>query len=131
MSTRNATLFYPNDTFIVALNQLDVPVAASVNAHLLHFENVWRASKHDGDIPAGFFLEIYHGVEEPYRLYQIRVGPGHSYRVVIMFLDRGAEAYWVHIFKKVKDRQPADMQRAHLHAQWLWDKLQRRNDHGT
>jgi hypothetical protein len=48
-----------------------------------------------------------------------------------MFLDSSSDAYWIDIFKKVKDRQPEDMKRARLLAQRLWDELKRRNDHGT
>jgi hypothetical protein len=131
VSARSITIFYRDDCFTDALNQLDVSVVAAVNAHLIRFENVWKASKHNGDIPAGFYLEAYQDVDGLYQLYQIRVGPKHGCRVIIMFLDGGSDAYWVHIFKKVKDRQPEDMKRAHSYAQRLWEKLQRRNDYGT
>jgi hypothetical protein len=131
VSARSVTVFYSDDSFTDALNQLDVSVVAAVNVHLVRFENAWKASKHDGEIPAGFYLEAYHDVDGPYQLYQIRVGPRHGCRVVVMFLDGGSDAYWVHIFQKVKNRQPEDMKRAHLYAQRLWAKLQRRNDHET
>lgn len=131
MSIRSGTVFYRDAGFTSALDKFDYSVVAAINAHIIHFERAWRASKHDGDIPAGFCLEAYHDIDGPYRLYQIRVGPKHGYRATIMFLDRGSDAYWMYVFKKVKDRQPEDMKRARMCAQQLWNELQRRNDHGT
>lgn len=130
MGTRSGTVFHTNASFLEALNTFNYPIVAAINTHVAHFERTWRASQHDGDIPAGFCLEAYHDIEGPYRLYQIRVGPKHGYRANILFLDRGSDAYWMYIFKKVKDRQPEDMKRARIHAQRLWNELQREEDHG-
>jgi hypothetical protein len=44
-----------------------------------------------------------------------------------MFLDEGTDAYWVYAFKKGKDRQPEDMNRARVLAQRYWEKIKERD----
>ncbi len=131
MGTRSNTVFRKLSGFTTALDAFDTSVAAAITAHILQFERAWKASRHDGELPTGFRFEAYLKVDAPYRLCQIRVGPKHGYRALVMFLDSSSDAYWIDIFKKVKDRQPEDMKRARLLAQRLWDELKRRNDHGT
>ncbi len=116
---RSATVFRSVASFTSALNEFDMPVVASINAHLLHFERAWKASRHDGEIPTGFYFEAYADVDGPYRLCQIRVGPNHGFRALVMFLNNSPDAYWIYIFKKVKNRQPEDMKRARTLAQRL------------
>lgn len=131
MSIRNGTVFRTVKSFTNALNKFDGPVAATISAHISNFERAWKASKHDGEIPSGFCLEFDKDAKGPYRLYQVRVGPKHGYRADVVFLDSGSNAYWVYTFKKVRNRQPEDMQRARFYAQQLWEELQGGNNHGT
>ena len=58
MSRRSGTFFYPNASFTIALDKFDLSVRAIITAHLLRFEEAWRASRDDGDVPAGFCLEF-------------------------------------------------------------------------
>lgn len=129
MGTRSTTVFRKLSGFTAALDRFDMSVVAALTAHILQFERAWRASRHDGELPTGFHFEAYLKVDEPYRLCQIRVGPKHGYRALVMFPDKSSDAYWVHIFKKVKDRQPEDMKRARLLSQRLWDEIKGRNDY--
>lgn len=131
MSLRSATVFSTIESFTLALNEFDVSVVASINAHIVLFEKAWKGSKHDGEILSGFEFEAYTGVSGPYRLCQIRVGPGRGFRALVMFPNDSSEAYWIYIYKKVRNRQPDDMDRARTLAQRLWDKLQKRGTHGT
>lgn len=130
VSLRSATVFRSVVSFTSALDGFDVSAAAIISAHLMHFEKAWKASRHDGEIPTGFVFEAYIDVDGPYRLCQIRVGPGHGFRAIVMFLDNSPEGYWIYIFKKVRDRQPDDMKRARTLAQRLWDELEKRDKHG-
>jgi hypothetical protein len=130
VNLRSATAFRSVASFTLALNELDVPVVAAINAHILHFERAWKASRHDGEIPTGFVFEAYTDGDGPYRLCQIRVGPGHGFRAIVMFLDNSPDAYWLYIYKKARNRQPEDMKRARTLAQRLWDELEKRDKHG-
>ena len=127
MSSRSETVFRRLASFTKNLDEFDSNVATPIAAHIIQFENAWKVSKHDGEIPSGFHFEAYLKVDEPYRLCQIRVGPKHGYRALVVFLDRSSDAYWIYVFKKVKDRQPEDMNRARVLAQKLWNELKRRD----
>ena len=126
MGPRNTAVFYRIASFDNGLNTFDTRVVATIEAHIVHFERAWKASGHDGEIPSSFFFEAYLHVDEPYRLCQIRVGPKRGYRALIMFLNRSPNAFWIYVFKKVKNRQPEDMERARIIAQKLWNQLQER-----
>lgn len=128
MGSRSVTVFRRLASFTTILDKLDSSASAPIVAHIIQFERAWKASRHDGEIPSGFYFEAYLKVDDPYRLCQVRVGPKHGYRALVVFLDRSSDAYWIYIFKKVRDRQPEDMNRARVLAQRLWDELQRRND---
>lgn len=123
MDSRSIAIFYRIASFENALKEFDIAVDAQIEAHITHFERAWKASKHDGDLPSSFCFEAYHRVEHAYRLCQIRVGPNHGYRCVVMFLDRSSAAYWVHVFKKTRNKQPKDMARAYEIAERLWNHL--------
>ena len=57
------------------------------------------------------------------------MGPGTppGYRAWVMFLEESTNAYWVYAFKKVRDRQPEDMNRARMLAQRYWEKNKERD----
>ena len=123
MDSRSIAIFYRIASFENALQEFDTTVDAQIEAHIAYFEQAWRASNHDGDIPSGFCFEAYLQVQQAYRLCQIRVGPGHGYRCVVMVLDRSSAAYWVYAFKKTRNRQPKDMARACEIAEKLWNRF--------
>lgn len=131
MGSRNVTIFRRLANFSELLDRFEDSVVASIIAHIMQFERAWKVSRHDGEIPSGFHFEAYLKVNEPYRLCQIRVGPKHGYRALVMLLDGNSDAYWIYIFKKVKDRQPEDMSRARLLAERHWNELKRRDDNGS
>lgn len=126
MSLRDETRFYATVAFLEILDTYDVYVKATIAAHLKHFEQAWCNSNHDGDLPSSNQFEAYTDVRGPYRLGQIRLGPGHGYRALVMLLNGRAEAYWVYLFKKGKRRQPEDMQRGRIKAQQLWIEIEKR-----
>lgn len=131
MGSRSATVFRRLASCTELLNSFDGPVVASIVAHMMQFERAWKASRHDGEIPSGFHFEAYLKISEPYRLCQIRIGPKHGYRALVMLLDESADACWIYLFKKVRDRQPEDMNRARMLAERYWNQLQRRDDDGA
>lgn len=123
MNSRNATVFFNLSIFNKVVNGFGTSISSIILAHIQRFEIAWRASKHDGDLPAGFRTEQdKEKVYGLYQLYQIRVGPGHGYRAWVMFLENEPKAYWVYAFKKGKDRQPDDMERARTFARRYWEQ---------
>jgi hypothetical protein len=72
----------------------------------------------------GITLNPNTDVDGPYRLGQIRLGPNHGYRSLAMFLDKSSSAYWIYVYKKVRDRQPEDMERGRRIAQRLWNEIE-------
>lgn len=129
MSSRSKTVFFKLISFTEIVDGYDKHVNSRITAHLNHFEIAWCASRHDGDLPSGFHAEQDKEVVGPFQLYQIRVGPGNpsGYRAWVMFLDKSTDAYWVYAFKKGKDRQPEDMNRARVLAQRYWEKIKERD----
>lgn len=125
MGSRSETVFSKLTSFTEIVDGYDSRVNRAITAHIIHFEIAWCASRHDGDLPSGYRTEQDKEVNSSYQLYQIRVGPGRSYRAWVMFPDGCSDAYWVYAFKKVKDRQPEDMKRARVIAQRYWEKIRR------
>jgi hypothetical protein len=129
VNSRNITVFFNLSIFNETVDGLGKSVSIPLTAHIHRFEMAWRNSRHDGDIPSGYHTEQdKEEVSGSYHLYQIRVGPKHGYRAWVMILDSRPEAYWVHAYKKGKDRQPEDMERARILAQRHWEKIRRGNN---
>jgi hypothetical protein len=120
MGTRSKTAFYPLKSFTEVIDRFDTRVGKAITDHINYFQSAWKASRHDGELPSGYCVEQDKEVDGPYRLYQIRVGPGRGYRAWIMFLNNSPDAYWIYAFKKTKDKQPEDMERARVLAQRYW-----------
>ena len=129
MGSRSKTVFFKLKSFIEIVDRYDKHVNRRIIAHINHFEIAWCASRHDGDLPSGFHAEQDKEVVGPFQLYQIRVGSGNprGYRAWVMFLDASTDAYWVYVFKKGKDRQPENMNRARVIAQRYWEKIKERD----
>jgi hypothetical protein len=125
MGVRSETVFYQLRSFIKAVGGFDKSVIRMINDHTDKFEIAWCASRHDGELPSGYCVEQDKKVGGPYKLYQIRVGPRCGYRAWVMFLDNSPDAYWIYAFKKEKDRQPEDMERARVFAQRYWEQIRR------
>ncbi len=125
MGARSETVFYQLRSFIKVVDGFDKSVNKMITAHIIHFQVAWKASRHDGELPSSCCVEQNKKVDGPYQLYQIRVGPGRGYRAWVMFLDNSPDAYWIYVFKKTKDRQPEDMERARVLAQRYWEQIRR------
>ncbi len=93
---------------------------------ILTFQNEWRKSETNADIPDRFHYEEYRGVREPYRVSQIYAGPKRKFRAAVQFMDRSDEAHWVHAFKKEAGSEPGHVELAKQRAKRLWDKMRRR-----
>jgi len=129
MGARSGTIFYQLRSFTEVVDGFDKRVSRTINVHIIHFQVAWKASRHDGELPSSCSVEQdKEAVDGPYRLYQIRVGPGRGYRAWVMFLDDNPDAYWIYAFKKEKDRQPEDMERARTIAQRYWEQIRRENN---
>jgi hypothetical protein len=128
MGARSETVFYQLRSFIKVVDGFDKSVSKTITDHIIHFQVAWKASRHDGEIPSSCSVEQDKKVNGPYQLYQIRVGPGCGYRAWVMFLSNSPDAYWIYVFKKTKDRQPEDMERARVVAQKYWEQIRRGNN---
>lgn len=128
MSSRRNTKFEQTKSFKKLLYEYDALIKKRITAHIIQFEIAWCDSKDDGELPSGYYFESYTDVDGPYRLGQIRLGPNHGYRALAMFLDRSSNAYWVYLYKKVRDRQPEDMERGRRVAQRLWNEIERNKE---
>ena len=129
MGKRSDAVFSTLRSFTEVIDGFDKRVSNLINVHIIHFQVAWRASRHDGELPASCCIEQdKKAVDGPYQLYQIRVGPGRGYRAWVMFLDNGPDAYWIYAFKKEKDRQPEDMERARTIAQKYWEQIRSGNN---
>lgn len=124
VSSRSNTKFEQIRIFKKLLSEYDGLIKKRITAHIIQFEIAWCASNDDGELPSRYYFESYTDVDGPYRLGQIRLGPNHGYRSLAMFLDKSSSAYWIYVYKKVRDRQPEDMERGRRIAQRLWNEIE-------
>ena len=64
MSSRSETVFRRLASFTKNLDEFDSNVATPIAAHIIQFENAWKVSKHDGEIPSGFHFLTERGLEQ-------------------------------------------------------------------
>lgn len=128
MTVRSETKFFKYSRFDEALEEIGSPVNLRIVDHLLRFERVWRQSRIDSDLNRGFYFKQYDGVDGPYRLCQIYVGPNGDYRAVVMFPDGRLSAYWVYAFKKQKGNDRQEVKRAKLAAIACWGTIKGAKD---
>ncbi len=126
MGGRGKTRFVRERQFDKAVNSLGPSNVGQILDDVVTFQNAWRKSETNADIPDRFHYEEYKGVKGPYRVSQIYVGPKRKFRAAVQFMDGNDEAHWVHAFKKEAGSEPGHVELAKRRAKGLWDKMRRR-----
>jgi hypothetical protein len=116
---RSSTKFERTAYFEACLKSCSSNDYQHIIVHISRFELCWRQSINDNEIPYAYHLEHYKNVNGPYRVMHIRVGAGQnrSHRAVFMALDGKPVAYWIYLYKKTAQKEPAEMERARQIAQ--------------
>ena len=121
MSSRSQTTFYWYSEFEVIYYKLDEVKQARILNTTKRFEQAWRNSNADNDIPGGFDFTPY-SVEEPWRFVELHVG--YDYRAFMMFPNGRLDAYWIHLFKKPGQKVPRkEIGLAISHAIDCWNSI--------
>ena len=121
MSSRSKTEFFWEPGFKEIYKSLDKAVRAQVVNSAKRFEQAWRSSRADNDIPIGFDLTPYE-VDEPYRFIQVRLG--YDYRAIVIFPDGRLDAHWIHLFKKPGQKvPPREITLAKSRAKDCWNAI--------
>lgn len=124
---RSETQFLLEPKLKKVVNDFGPGDAAIILNNLSSFEQAWKKSITDDDLPSRYKFKQYKGIKRPYKLYQIYVGPNRknlSYRAVIMFYCEFTKACWIYIFKKerMSERQEVDL--AIMRAESYWSTVQ-------
>ncbi|HLG61657.1 MAG TPA: hypothetical protein VKY19_06975 [Ktedonosporobacter sp.] len=101
--------------------------AAIILNNLNSFEQAWKKSITDDDLPSRYKFKQYKGIKRPYKLYQIYVGPNRknlSYRAVIMFYCEFTRACWIYVFKKERMSERQEVELAETRAESYWNIVQ-------
>lgn len=123
MGARIQTNFFWEPGFRDGYQSLDQVIRAKVLSSINRFEQAWRNSNADNDIPSGFDFTPY-PADEPYRFIQVRLG--HDYRAIVIFPDGRLDAYWIHLFKKSGQKAPPkDLKLAKSHARDCWNTIKK------
>jgi hypothetical protein len=103
LGSRSQTTFSWDSEFKEIYQGFNEIIQARILSSLKRFEQAWRNSNADNEIPSGFDFTPY-PVNEPLRLVELHVG--YDYRAFVMFPDGRFDAYWIHLFKKPGRKVP-------------------------
>ncbi len=104
LGSRSQTTFYWHSGFKESYSSLtDVAVRAQILSSTKRFEQAWRNSNADNEIPKGFDFTPY-PVDEPWRFVELHLG--NKYRAFVMFPNGRLDVYWIHLFKKPGQKVP-------------------------
>lgn len=121
MGPRSQTKFSWESGFKEAYRALDEVVRAQILRSTKRFEQAWRNSNADNDIPKGFDFTPY-PVDEPWRFIEIHLGK--DYRAFVMFPNGRVDAYWIHLFKKPGQKvPPREIRLAKSRAIDCWNRI--------
>ncbi len=115
---RSDTCFVKIAAFDKAVNKLREPGRARVLSRANEFEQVWKKSRSDEDIPPGFCLDQLAHRQGRYRVVEIRVA---AWRIALMILEDVSRAYWIHTWRKTGARNPQDVDLAVDRAKTLYE----------
>jgi Phage derived protein Gp49-like (DUF891) len=106
----------------------DDGIRAKILGSSKRFEQAWRNSNADNDIPRGFDFTPY-PPDGPWRFIELHLG--YDYRAFTMFPNGRVEAYWVHLFKKPGQKvPPKEIRLARSRAIDCWNTIQGRGNDG-
>lgn len=112
---RSQTVFKRTLSFDKAVDGLQ---RAKILPRIDYFEKAWKSSRSIADIPRGFDYKSIYLEKGKYRVGQFDAGRDH--RVSVVFLQVGQQAYYVHAFRKTRQRNREHMETAKNLAKSLW-----------
>lgn len=123
---RSETDFQRTSSFDQSLEGLP---RVAILARVGHFEHCWKGSRSIADMPRGFDYKSIYLEKGKYLVSQFDAGRDH--RVCVVFLQIGSQAYYVHAFRKTKQRNQAHITAAKALAKDLWEALKKEEDDAT
>jgi hypothetical protein len=120
-SGRRATKFKRTKQFDKGVSKLDTVHQAIVLNAANKFEQEWMKSATDEDISPGFQLKQLEAKAGQFRLLQIYAGK--DYRLALTLVIGKGSAFWVHSWKKTRQRNSAEIETAKARAQSLLRSL--------
>ncbi len=121
VGSRSETKFSWEPGFIEIYKSLDNVIRAQILRSANRFEQAWRSSRADNDIPIGFDFTPYE-VDEPWRFIELHLG--YKYRAFVMFPNGRVDAYWIHLFKKPGQKvPPREIRLAKSRAIDCWNRI--------
>jgi hypothetical protein len=124
LGSRSQTTFSWEPGFKEFYWSLNEVVRAPVLRSTRRFEQAWRNSNADNDIPNGFDFTPY-AAGGPWRFIELHLG--YDYRAFVMFPNGRLEAYWIHLFKKPGQKvPPKEIGLAKSRAIDCWNTIQGR-----
>lgn len=121
VGSRNQTKFFWETGFKEIYRSLNSVPRAKVLRSIKRFEQAWRGSNADNEIPKGFDFTPY-PIDEPWRFVEIHLG--YDYRAFVMFPNGYLDAYWIHLFKKPGQKvPPREINLAKLRAKDCWNRI--------
>ncbi len=103
MGSRSQTKFSWDSGFKEVYRALEEVARARILSSTKRFEQAWRSSNADNDIPKGFDFTPY-SADGPWRFIELHLG--YDYRAFVMFPNGRLDAYWIHLFKKPGQKVP-------------------------
>lgn len=119
---RSAMVFWKRDKFDKAVEGLGKSNLPRILTAMVKFETEWKVSATDEDISPGFDLKTLDALDGAYRLRQIRAG--YDYRLTLLFIQKGHDAYWVHAWRKTRMNNKTEIELAKSRAADVWQELQ-------
>ena len=124
MGSRSQTTFSWDSGFKEIYYGLDEVKQARILRSTKRFEQAWRNSNADNEIPSGFDFTPY-PVDQPWRFVELHLG--YDYRAFVMFPKGRLDAYWIHLFKKPGQKvPPKEIRLARSRAIDCWNAINRR-----
>jgi hypothetical protein len=107
---------------LAAISKDSIATAATIRAEVIAFQGKWKASNPGGPLPQSFHHKKLGSVRGQYRVSQIYVCRA-NYRVVILFVHTGRNAYVVDVFKKTRQENRQEVKTALARAAKCWEEL--------
>jgi len=118
---RSQTRFRRTSRYDESLAAIQPPKHGVVVAHVQTFERAWKASRINADIPNSYEFKEIQTKPGAYTLYQIYVTS--DFRAIMMFPRNTNNGYWIHVWKKSRQNDRAEVNRAEQFAARLWETM--------
>jgi hypothetical protein len=125
---RSETEFINYWRFNKAVDEFGITNSLRVSEHIIRFQRAYQQSNTDSEIPGRFEFKLIENVRGLYRLCQIYVGPNNNFRALVMFphsrIHGQLLAYWVYAFKKQRNVDRPQIERAKTIARECWSSIE-------